>query len=323
MTASRPGVSVVIPTLGGACLLRTIAQVNQGTVVPDEILVCSPAGRPVSLGDPAPANARVIVSEKQGQVAQRIAGFRAATGEFVLQLDDYMYLYEHCLERLLAEARQRGRMCAVSPSFIMHQTGFPCYSVSAHPSTIERMIHGAALSTPGAITRAALNVGLDFSASPRVANESEWLPGGCILHRRENLVLDDYYPFAGKAYGEDVLHSVQLRKRGITLVVVRGALIGIDAGGPRPLSIPGSLRGMRADYRWRRRLIADASGSRAALIADILYKYARRALPALARRIRHGGLFVDPEPPEPSDRDTTVSLSTSASIRVRRKQSSA
>lgn len=297
MTTSRSGVSVVIPTLGGDCLMRTIAHVNQGTVVPGEILVCAPEGHRVSLGEQAPANARVVVSARKGQVAQRIAGFRAALGEFVLQLDDDMYPHEDCLEKLLAEARRRGKMCAVSPSIVMHETGFPCYSVSANPSRVERMIHGAAVSAPGAITRGALNVGLDFSASSRAANESQWLPGGCILHRRENLVLDDYYPFAGKAYGEDVLHSMLLRKRGIALVVVRDALCGMGAGGPRPLSIPNSLRGIRADYRWRRRVISDTSGSVAALVADILYKYVRRALPALARRIRHGGLLVDPGPP--------------------------
>ena len=35
-------VSVVIPTLGGQCLVTTIQQLNSGTLIPDEILICIP-----------------------------------------------------------------------------------------------------------------------------------------------------------------------------------------------------------------------------------------------------------------------------------------
>jgi len=38
----NPTVSVVIPTLGGAQLSKTIATINAGSFVPDEILVCIP-----------------------------------------------------------------------------------------------------------------------------------------------------------------------------------------------------------------------------------------------------------------------------------------
>jgi len=36
------GVSVVIPTLGGPSLSDTITRVNEGTCVPDEVIVCIP-----------------------------------------------------------------------------------------------------------------------------------------------------------------------------------------------------------------------------------------------------------------------------------------
>lgn len=40
-----------------------------------------------------------------------------------------------------------------------------------------------------------------------------------MLHRRENLILEDFWMRPGKAYCEDVLHSHLLRQRGIRLFV--------------------------------------------------------------------------------------------------------
>jgi hypothetical protein len=49
--------------------------------------------------------------------------------------------------------------------------------------------------------------------------KTEWLIGGCVVCRREDLVLDCYYPFEGKAYSEDVIHSILWRQRGVRLWV--------------------------------------------------------------------------------------------------------
>jgi len=50
------------------------------------------------------------------------------------------------------------------------------------------------------------------------------------LHRKENLILEDYFPFEGKAYAEDVIHSFLLRKQGVKLYVCKGAIAYTDVG---------------------------------------------------------------------------------------------
>ena len=56
----------------------------------------------------------------------------------------------------------------------------------------------------------------------------DWLPGGCILHRRENLIVKNYYPFSGKAYAEDLFHSLLLKEKGVILVRSGKAICDLD-----------------------------------------------------------------------------------------------
>ena len=44
------------------------------------------------------------------------------------------------------------------------------------------------------------------------STKTDWLPGGCILSQKKNLVTYDFYPYEGKAYSEDILHSI-IRKQ--------------------------------------------------------------------------------------------------------------
>ena len=59
----------------------------------------------------------------------------------------------------------------------------------------------------GKVTSIGINYGVDdvYCASDLV--EAEWLPGACTLSFKEDLILDDYFPFKGKAYCEDIFLS--------------------------------------------------------------------------------------------------------------------
>ncbi|HUR92445.1 MAG TPA: glycosyltransferase [Gemmatimonadaceae bacterium] len=291
---STRGVTVVIATLGGASLRQTIEQLNRGTVVPDEILVCVPNADDVRPESLPYDNVRVVAVGRRGQVNQRIAGFRSARTEYVLQLDDDIYLDEDCLERLLREAARRGDRSALAPTIVYTDTRLPCHSMRDRrtpPSWLEKKIHGEDLSRPGRITRAGLNVELDFSASDESSVPTEWVPGGCVLHARKNVLLEEFYPFAGKAYGEDTIHSVHLRRKGVELFIVRDAICAMDYVGDLGLSIPGTLRYIYSEFRWRRHLVELTSGSVALVACDVVRKYGRRVLPTLIKRARRHGLL--------------------------------
>lgn len=299
-------VSVVIATLGGSSLDRTIRLLNEGSLVPVEILVSVPEGYASKIGALPYHNVRVVVSGKKAQVAQRAAGFREAKCEYVMQLDDDMFFRRDCLEKLVREADRRGSMSALAPAIVYQDTGTSCQARVGRPapSWLEKKIHGSDLTAPGRITPAGRHVNLDFPSTEEESSfESEWLAGGCVLHSRRNLVLTDFYPFAagrdnikrgrGKEYGEDVIHSVLLRRKGVRLFVVPGAVCSMDRAIAARLSIPNSLWQIYDEFRWRRYLVKLIDGSVSRLASDILHTYSRHLVPGLIRRMRDGGLLAN------------------------------
>ena len=68
---------------------------------------------------------------------------------------------------------------------------------------------------PGKISLSGLNMNFDINS--KKTYEVDWLPGGCILHAKKNIILDNYYPYKGKSYSEDLLLSALLKKNKIKL----------------------------------------------------------------------------------------------------------
>ena len=51
------------------------------------------------------------------------------------------------------------------------------------------------------------------------------MPGGCILFRRNELIKKNFYPYEGKAYCEDILHSILLREKKINLYLLTNVFV--------------------------------------------------------------------------------------------------
>lgn len=223
-------VSVVIASLGGPTLMDTIAHLNAHQCRPAEILVCVPADawgqRPRSF---AP-NVRVVTVPFRGQVRQRAAGFQEASQPYVLQLDDDLEFSVSELSALRKVLDDVGPLSSVGPVLVKNASGDPFspFLTGASgflASLVATTAHGARWGPARMGTMAP--TGRNYGVDPRVMSEGrmqvDWLPGGCILHRRDDVVLMDYFPLSGKAYGEDLIHSVILREQGVTLWVTSNA----------------------------------------------------------------------------------------------------
>jgi hypothetical protein len=219
----RKSLSVIIATLGGRTLIPTIERLNQGSIKPDEILVCVPEVEASAITSFSYSNVRIIASPRRGQVAQRAFGFQLARYEYVLQLDDDMSVGEYCLEHLMEASQVLGPSIAVSPALIDAHTGQSVYKKPQGPKLLLAiyfwLMNGSKGYQPGKIDRAGSAVGVDPATVESRFVEVEWLAGGCMLHRRENLVLEDFWTRPGKAYCEDIVHSLVLNQRGIRLFV--------------------------------------------------------------------------------------------------------
>lgn len=252
---NRLPLTVVIPTLGGESLQPTIDALNSGSSVPSEILVCIPAAftsRIRSHWD----NVRVVVTECKGQVAQRAVGFRNASTQFVMQLDDDLFVERDCVRHLLEAVQRHGPNAAVAPSLVDRATGESIYRRAKRSPVADAiynlLMNGTTAPAYGKVLKSGGAVGVDPKADLRDIYRVEWVPGGCVMHYRVNLVLEDFFPFRGKAYCEDIIHSHHLTSRGVALFVEPRALCSVEVASDSNLMLHDFVRSVIADYHPRR-----------------------------------------------------------------------
>jgi len=212
--------TVVMATLGDDTLRRTIEQLNRGTICPAEILVCIPEKEAHRAANLLFANVKVIVTARRGQVAQRAIGFQKAAHDVVMQLDDDIRVDEHCVARLLQTLQTHSPLVAVAPA--LREDGTEDMTRMKNPLFLKMfnyLCNGRKGFRMGAVSRAGHNFGYDQSPIKEGVHDVEWFPGGCVMHFRKNLITENFYPFEGKAYGEDMLHCYHLAKKGIRLKV--------------------------------------------------------------------------------------------------------
>ena len=223
-------ISIVIPSLGGN-LCDTLDSINEGSVRPDEIVICLPNNTHSVKHANKYKNLVIKYAQKYGQVYQRIIGFKNAKGGYVLQMDDDIILEKNCLENLLICLMKLGNTAAIAPAYFKRNTNSSLYkkkSKSLFHRAVYWVANGSLGYEPGVISLSGINFGLNFSNKTQDFNESEWLPGGCIMHFRENLIMKDYFPFNGKAYSEDLIHSFLLKERGLKLYICNDSVVYTD-----------------------------------------------------------------------------------------------
>jgi glycosyltransferase involved in cell wall biosynthesis len=227
MNSSEPiDVSVVIPTLGGPTLTETINSLNEGSMLPHEILICIPDGYLVKVTT-WPSNVKVLLCPVKGQVAQRSYGFLHAKSAYVMQLDDDMILSFDCLKNLFSTIIDRNHPVAVAPLLVKKNNNQEICAEKKAISLRKRIYYWLANGhrgyQPGQIMLSGFALSPSRYEKKQIGKNATltvgWLSGGCILHKKNNLVLENYYPFKGKAYCEDLIHSHLMKKNGVDLLV--------------------------------------------------------------------------------------------------------
>jgi hypothetical protein len=207
--------TVVIPTLGGDSLFKTIELINSGTIVPEEILVCIPKEEAYRVLNHNLENVKVVSTNCKGQVQQRAEGFKEAKHSYVMQVDDDIELGADSIAIMIKMLEKLGCGSVIGPSFYdpvtlaaLHEYDFGVVGFlkslnasffSAAPWGIKRM---------GKVTRLGIAYGVDPALSAGDTHQVDWLPGGCVLNFKEDLIGEIFFPLPGKAFSEDVVHSL-------------------------------------------------------------------------------------------------------------------
>lgn len=207
--------SVIIPTSGDSDLNPTIFSLLKSTYPPSEIIIISP--KKVQIYENKVIN--IVYCKVKSQVKQRLIGFRKAKSQYILQSDDDIAYDKNCIENLIKVIKKQRCKSAVSPT-ILNRKRESIYSAQyKRPSWYNSLVNGRQGFTPGGFASSGEAFGIKTDCKTAKEVEVSWLPGGCILHAKKNLSYKNYYPFTGKALGEDVIHSIIMKKKGIKFFI--------------------------------------------------------------------------------------------------------
>ncbi len=215
-------ISVVIPTLGDQTIKKTVERLNQGSKVPGEIIICIPKNNVNKLNRINYENVFINVCDIKGQVAQRASGFKIAKYDMVMQLDDDVLIEKDTLAILSEQLLKLGRGNAIGPVYYdldsdkclhRYKLGLIGFINNVYAKFVCSALWGK--NRMGTITKIGISYGIDDAIVDDALIQTDWLPGGCVLMYKSDLITDNYYPYVGKAYAEDVLHSILRCKKNI------------------------------------------------------------------------------------------------------------
>jgi len=229
--------TVVIATLGDNCLKNTIKSLNQGLVIPNEILIAIPENESNKVLNLPFNNVKIIITKCRGQVQQRLEAFKQAKYDFVLQLDDDVEIDKYAIKIMGRMLSDLGPGNAIGPSFYDPYTlkslhnfdvGFLGFLKSLNAFLFSSAPWG--VNRQGKISGIGIGFGVDPKQTDCELHEVDWLPGGCVLNYKQDLIIEDYFPLPGKAFAEDIIHSLLRSSKNINHFIAIPAIIktGVD-----------------------------------------------------------------------------------------------
>jgi glycosyltransferase involved in cell wall biosynthesis len=223
-------VSIVIATIGRPSLFNTLDCISNWAKQPGEVIVVLPSGSEFVVPTCGYSfQIRVLLAADIGQVQQRIHGFMHANYDFVLQLDDDLLIdyFSYCELQKVLELHSNA---TASPIFLNIDSGDCVFKApTSFRDKFKDILTSWIVGTKywpakmGRVSRAGIPYGVNRNFMNSDYLEVDWQSGGCVLHHRDNLVFSNYYPFSGRAGGEDLFHSFILRSKGLKLIMCRNA----------------------------------------------------------------------------------------------------
>lgn len=199
----------------------------QGSQKPCEIVICLPEGVRF---DSNYDEVITVHSKERGQVIQRLKALGLASGQYILQLDDDVFVGRETVRELIIAVNQDLDMVCgpvwLNKSSKKSLNPYPLGILGFFKSVYYALLLGTAFGTRrmGKVSGSGIPFGVDHRFLEHEFFFTDWLPGGCVLYRRDNAITDNIFPFSGKAYLEDLFFSYARSKSGLKHYVVKKAI---------------------------------------------------------------------------------------------------
>jgi cellulose synthase/poly-beta-1,6-N-acetylglucosamine synthase-like glycosyltransferase len=226
--------TIVIPTVGENSLLEVIKNLNSNISIPKKILVVIYKKNLIKIDKKIKNydNVEIATTNSPGQVHQRVEGFKLAKTDFVMQLDADCFVDNQSIIEMINFLKSHDK-ASVGPCFLDIKNNLPIHKL-IDEFKIKRTLKNLVLGFPndnqimGKISKSGTNFGVDFNFLKEDIIQVEWIPGGCSMHYKKYLCLKNYFPFKGKAFYEDLIHSKILIQNNIKLFIIKKAICKTD-----------------------------------------------------------------------------------------------
>lgn len=246
--------TIVVPTLGKNISSSWISSILKLASLSVHIFIILPPNHTKSSSVPSfdclNSNISFFLSPCKGQVAQRIYGFSLVRTEFVLQLDDDVIIEPKTLLSLLHLLSLSESSLAISPLIKNELLASSSNSLNPLISLRNAFLYWTFNPRSGTISKSGFPVPFSVNQCSSLQAVS-WLPGCCVLHRTKDTYQFNYFPFLGKAYCEDLIHSFNLLINGVSLAVATDLYIDTPIASFVELSFKDFAKYIISDYRIR------------------------------------------------------------------------
>jgi len=227
-------ISIVIPSLGDKKVIKVIDFLNKDKNYKiSEIILSVPKNKKNHLEHMISRykNVKILSVNRRSQVYQRIQGFKAANENQILQLDDDIFINIKSIKILIKRIIQLDSRRCFAPiykdfngNFLHKKKNSILYKIHL---IIMLLLFGSIrkINEMGSFDNALVYYGEFNSNILSKYFEVDWLLGGCVIHKKKNLILKNFFPFNGKSFCEDLIHSIKLKNKGIKLYVDRDAFV--------------------------------------------------------------------------------------------------
>ena len=217
--------SCIIPSLGGANINLAISNILEGSYIPSEIIISIPNQKKISFQKYEKYKKKIKfkkIFSKKGQVNQRIKAIKYSTKKYIIQLDDDINLKKNCIENLYKAIKENNSEKKV----------FGPQIIDIRDRKMKITKHFCGKISEGGVAYPLKKCCINYKY-----NKVEWLPGGCVMSLRKNMITNNYFPYEGKAYFEDLFNSMERQKRNISHYVVKNSIVFLKNNHNNTLSI--------------------------------------------------------------------------------------